>query len=79
VTRRTCDVLLKPEPNGGYTVTVPSLPGCVAYGADINEALEAARQAIAAHVESMEKRAEADADDIDAFEELLILEDMDAP
>jgi len=25
-------ILLKKEPEGGYTVTVPSLAGCVTYG-----------------------------------------------
>ncbi len=25
-------ILLRKEPEGGYTVTVPSLPGCVTYG-----------------------------------------------
>ena len=28
----TCNVLLQPEPEGGYTVTCPSLPGLVTYG-----------------------------------------------
>ena len=25
-------ILLRKEPEGGYTVVVPSLPGCVTYG-----------------------------------------------
>jgi antitoxin HicB len=28
----TYNVLLQPEPEGGYTVTCPSLPGLVTYG-----------------------------------------------
>jgi len=26
------NIVLKPEKEGGYTVIVPSLPGCVSYG-----------------------------------------------
>jgi len=30
-------ILLRKEPEGGYTVMVPSLPGCVTYGETIEE------------------------------------------
>lgn len=33
------NVILKPEPECGYTVLVPSLPGCVSYGAHVDEAI----------------------------------------
>lgn len=46
-------VLLRPEPEGGYTVTVPSLPGCITYGADVDEAVAMAREAIELYVESL--------------------------
>ena len=39
-------ILLRNEPEGGYTVTVPSLPGCVTYGESIEEATEMAKEAI---------------------------------
>jgi len=29
-------ILLKKEPEGGYTVFVPSLPGCITYGKTID-------------------------------------------
>ena len=29
-------VLLREEPEGGYTVTVPTLPGCITYGETID-------------------------------------------
>ena len=32
------------EPEGGYTVTVPALPGCVTWGADYDDAVEKARE-----------------------------------
>ena len=46
-------VLLRREPEGGYTVTVPSLPGCITFGADIPEAIEMAREAIDLYFESL--------------------------
>lgn len=31
---------LQPEVEGGYTVTVPSLPGCISYGETFEKAME---------------------------------------
>jgi len=36
----------KPEPEGGYTVTVPALPGCVSYGETFEQAIDMAFDAI---------------------------------
>jgi antitoxin HicB len=44
---------LVPEPEGGYTVLVPALPGCVSYGATIEEATTRAREAIGLHLENL--------------------------
>lgn len=46
-------VLLRPEPEGGYTVTVPSLPGCITYGADVDEAIELYVESLVAHGEEV--------------------------
>ena len=46
-------VLLQKEPEGGYTVTVPLLPGCVTYGETIEEAKEMAKDAIELYLESL--------------------------
>ena len=46
-------VLLRHEPEGGYTVTVPTLPGCVTYGDDVDHAIEMVREAIALYLESL--------------------------
>ena len=46
-------ILLRQEPEGGYTVTVPTLPGCVTYGVDITEAIAMAREAIELYIESL--------------------------
>jgi predicted RNase H-like HicB family nuclease len=36
---RNYRVLLRGEPEGGYTVLAPALPGCIAYGENITEAI----------------------------------------
>ena len=47
-------VVLVPEPEeGGYSVTVPALPGLFTQGESKDEALEAAREAIAFHLECL--------------------------
>ena len=41
---------LQPEPEGGYTVTVPALPGCVTYGETFEEAITMVADAISGWV-----------------------------
>jgi predicted RNase H-like HicB family nuclease len=48
-------ILLRPEPEGGYTVIVPSLPGCITYGKTLEEARKMALDAIKAYLESIKK------------------------
>jgi len=36
----------QPEPEGGYTVTVPSLPGCISYGETFERAMEMIKDAM---------------------------------
>ena len=38
---------LQPEPEGGYTISVPSLPGCISYGKTFEEAIEMIKDAMA--------------------------------
>ncbi|HIJ06432.1 MAG TPA: type II toxin-antitoxin system HicB family antitoxin [Methanocalculus sp.] len=42
---------LQREPEGGYTVTVPTLPGCVTFGETIEEAITMAQEAIELYLE----------------------------
>ncbi len=49
----TYRILLNPEPEGGYTVTVPALPGCVTYGENVDEAIAMAKEAIELYIESL--------------------------
>jgi predicted RNase H-like HicB family nuclease len=37
---------LQSEPEGGYTISVPSLPGCISYGSTFEEAMETIKDAI---------------------------------
>ncbi len=45
-TSRTFAVVLRPEPEGGFTVRVPALPEIVTYGENEAEALAMAEDAI---------------------------------
>jgi len=49
------NVIFNPEQEGGFTVTVPSLPGCVTYGKNIEQANEMAKDAIGLYLESLRK------------------------
>jgi len=51
-------ITLRKEREGGYTVTVPSLPGCVTYGATIEEAINMAKEAIELYIESLKAHGE---------------------
>ncbi|MCY7352713.1 MAG: type II toxin-antitoxin system HicB family antitoxin [Cytophagaceae bacterium] len=53
---KTYRILLQPEPEGGFTVTVPSLPGCITYGETLEEAHAMAREAIELCIEVMQEQ-----------------------
>ena len=59
-------VILLPDPDGGYTVEVPSLPGCISEGDTVEEALANIREAIELHIESMVAHGEEVPDDYPA-------------
>src|SRR5208282_3627697 len=44
------NIMLGPEPEGGYTALVPALPGCVTYGRTLEEAREMAEDAISGYI-----------------------------
>lgn len=52
------NIMLRPEPDGGFTATVPALPGCVTYGRDLKEARSMAKDAISAYIASLRKHKE---------------------
>jgi antitoxin HicB len=61
-------ILLKPEPEGGYTVNVPALPGCITYGETLEEAKANAKEAIELYVESLKEHGEEIPSDSDVLE-----------
>lgn len=50
--RYTITLHLEPE-EGGYSVTVPALPGCLAQGETLEEAIAMAKEAIAVHIQGL--------------------------
>jgi len=51
---RKYTIILDPDlEEGGFTVTVPALPGCVTQGESIEECIERAREAIELYIESL--------------------------
>ncbi|MDA8335504.1 MAG: type II toxin-antitoxin system HicB family antitoxin [Peptococcaceae bacterium] len=53
--KRSFKVILSKNDTGGFTVTVPSLPGCITQGSNREEALEHAHEAIEGFLEALEK------------------------
>lgn len=51
-------VILEPQEEGGYTITVPALPGCISEGDTVEEALENIKDAIAGYIASLRKHGE---------------------
>jgi len=44
-------IVLEPDAEGGYTVTVPALPGCITQGPTLDDAIARAKPAIALYVQ----------------------------
>ena len=52
----TYNIQLRKENEGGYTVIVPALPGCITYGETVDEAIEMAKEAIEGWIEVANSR-----------------------
>ncbi len=59
--------ILEPSDEGGYTVYVPSLPGCISEGENVDEALVNIQEAIELYLEPVE-------DEISSKEGIIIRE-----
>ena len=46
-------IRLEREEEGGYTVIVPALAGCVTFGETVDEAIEMAKEAIEGYIETL--------------------------
>lgn len=51
-------IVLDPADEGGYTVRVPRLPGCITEGDTLDEAIANAREAITAYLLSLRDEGE---------------------
>lgn len=69
----TYRIILSKEPEGGYTVTVPSLSGCVTHGNNIDHAIEMAKEAIEGYIEILKEQGEDIPDDSSSLEYSLTL------
>ncbi len=64
----TYKIHLHKEEEGGFMVTVPSLPGCITQGDDIDEAIAMAKEAIELYIEELKERGETIPDDSNTLE-----------
>ncbi len=56
---RRYTIILEPDvEEGGYTVLVPALPGCVTQGETVEQCIERAKEVIAGYIESLEAHGE---------------------
>lgn len=56
--KQTFQIVLTPEEEGGFTVTVPALPGCISYGETLEEAKVMIEDAIAGYLACLENHNE---------------------
>jgi predicted RNase H-like HicB family nuclease len=47
-------IILEPSEEGGYTVVVPSLPGCISEGNSKEEAIQNIKEAVELYMEPVE-------------------------
>ena len=60
-------IVFRPEPEGGFTVLVPALPGCISYGRDLREAKKMIFDAIRGYIASLRKHGEPIPSDEESF------------
>jgi antitoxin HicB len=63
----TYNLIIHPEPEGGYTVVVPALPGCITFGKNLAEAKATALDAINGYITSLQKHNEPIPTDTNSF------------
>ncbi len=67
------NIIFQPEPEGGFTAIVPSLPGCITYGSNLQEAKKMAVDAIFGYIASVKKHKEKISSDEESFISLVRL------
>ncbi len=71
--RRYYKAIFEPQQEGGYTVTVPSLPGCISEGDTYEETLANIKEAIALYLESLQE------DGLPIPDETRLIVELEAP
>lgn len=61
------NLIFQSESEGGFTVTVPALPGCVSYGKNLDEAKQMVFDAIQGYIASLKKHNEPIPSDDNSF------------
>jgi antitoxin HicB len=69
----TYRIILNKEPEGTFTAIVPSLPGCITYGDNVEHAIQIAKDAIELYLEELRTRGEEIPDDSNTLEYSLSL------
>ncbi|HWB64386.1 MAG TPA: type II toxin-antitoxin system HicB family antitoxin [Chitinophagales bacterium] len=64
----TYKIHLHKEPEGGYTVIVPALPGCITWGENVEHATAMAKEAIEGYIATLKDIGEAIPDDSETLE-----------
>jgi antitoxin HicB len=72
-------ILLKKEPEGGFTVFVPSLPGCITYGDTVDESIINAKEAIELYIGSLKAHGEEIPNEEDMLEYTLTVNEHSGP
>lgn len=72
----TYKIHLHKETEGGFTVYVPALPGCITYGENLDEAITMAKEAIELYIEELKERGETIPDDSNTLEYSLTLDEV---
>ncbi len=52
------NIVLRPEPEGGFTAMAPAFPGCITYGRTLDEAKSLIKDAIIGYMTSLAKHKE---------------------
>jgi antitoxin HicB len=70
----TYKIHLHKEEDGGFSVSVPALPGCFTQGDTLDEAISMAKEAISLFISELKERGEEIPDDSETLEYYLSLE-----
>jgi antitoxin HicB len=71
--QRTYRIILAPEPEGGFTVTIPTLAGCITYGTTLEQAHLMAREAVELYVDTLKEKGQEIPEDSNTLAHYLVI------